>query len=131
MIFFKLIKNIIFSQTNPPPFWGGVWFFFSFFLLSFSTPFWLFLSFVLFVWDKGLTRQLSGCSGTYVKQTGHKLRDLPVSASQGLGLKTHATTVTFFYFSWLGFSVQCWVEVAAENTELSSLSKGKYRKFLK
>lgn len=40
-----------------------------------------------------------GCPGTHsVDETDLELRDLPASAYQGLGLKTHATTPSDFFF---------------------------------
>jgi hypothetical protein len=41
-----------------------------------------------------------GCPGTYcIDQAGLKLRNLPASASQVLGLKACATMPRFFFFS--------------------------------
>jgi hypothetical protein len=64
-------------------FWGGVGFFF---------------------WDR-VSLCSPGCPGTHsVNQAGLKLRNLPASASQVLGLKTCATTtwlLFLFLFFWL------------------------------
>jgi hypothetical protein len=82
-------------------------FFFSFLFFSF-----LFVCFLLF--RDRVSLCISGCSGThFVDQAGLKLRNLPASASQVLGLKASATTaqhvhpLLMFYLVLFYFMCMC------------------------